>query len=143
MKKLILTSLIAVFLSSSFTANVKEVINNDLENFYLHLGKNIKYPSSAKAKNIQGNSLILFSVKDGKLEGLKIENELGSNCDTEVLNQMLSYKDYKPIKDGKYALKVTFKLQGADTEIKNKNIETPDDYAPLALTIVAYTPSKK
>ncbi|RZL58623.1 MAG: hypothetical protein EOO93_16810 [Pedobacter sp.] len=143
MKKLIFPAILAVILLSSFVTSVATTaLNNDLEKFYKHMGRNIKYPSTASAKNLQGNTQILFSVNDGKLEGLKIENELGGTCDVEVINQILAFNDYKSLENGKYALKVTFKLEGAKSDLKNLNIETPTDYAPLALTIVGYAGKK-
>ncbi len=138
MKKLIFPALVAIILLSSFSAS----ITNDLEKFYKHLGKNIKYPPTASAVNLQGNTQILFSVNDGKLDGLKIERELGGNCDIAVINQILAFNDYKSLKSGKYALKVTFKLEGTKSELKNLNIETPTDYAPMEIVIVGYAPNK-
>lgn len=143
MKKLIFPAIVAIVLFSSFVTSVKTTsLNDDLKKFYQHLGRNIKYPPTASAKNLQGNTQVLFSVNDGKLEGLKIENELGGTCDVEVINQLLAFNDYQSVKNGKYALKVTFKLDGTDTDVKNLNIETPTDYSPLALTIVGYAGKK-
>lgn len=143
MKKLIFPALVAIILLSSFSTSIHTTPrNNDLEKFYLHLGKNIKYPTTASAVNLQGNTQILFSVNEGKLDGLKIEKALGSNCDIEVVNQILAFNDYKSLKNGKYALKVTFKLEGAKSELKNLNIESPTDYTPMEIVIVGYASNK-
>ncbi|RYG21452.1 MAG: hypothetical protein EOO07_02570 [Chitinophagaceae bacterium] len=138
MKKLIFPALVAIVLLSSFGNK----IINDLEKFYSHLGRNIKYPSTASGVNLQGNTQILFAINDGKLNGLKIEKELGGNCDIEVVNQILAFNDYKSLKNGKYALKVTFKLDGSKSELKNLNLETPTDYTPMEIVIVGYAPNK-
>jgi len=142
MKKLIFTSLLAILMLSSFkNGHLNSIkINDGLENLYKHLGKNIKYPEAAKADHIQGNSLILFTVNTGKLSGIKVETELGSDCDTEVLKKLLAYEDLKSIKNGNYALKTTFKLDGSTSEVKNAKIKVPADYIELALTIVAFAP---
>jgi hypothetical protein len=143
MKKLIFPALVAIILLSSFSTSINTTtLNNDLEKFYKHLGRNIKYPSTASAANLQGNTQVLFSVNDGKLDGIKIEKALGSNCDIEVVNQLLAFDDYKSLKNGKYALKVTFKLEGAKSELKNLTIESPTDYTPMELVIVGYAPNK-
>lgn len=143
MRKLIFPALVAIILLSSFGTSINTTtLNNDLEKFYIHLGKNIKYPSTAFAVNLQGNTQILFKVNEGKLEGIKIDKELGGNCDTEVINQILAFNDFKSLKNGMYALRVTFKLEGAKTEVKNLNIETPTNYTPMALVIVGYAPNK-
>lgn len=143
MKKLIFPALVAIVLLSSFVKNTNtNILNDDLKKFYVHLGKNIKYPSIASAANLQGNTQVLFSVNDGKLDGIKIEKALGSNCDIEVVNQLLAFDDYKSLKNGKYALKVTFKLEGAKSGLKNSTIESPTDYTPMELVIVGYAPNK-
>lgn len=143
MKKFIFTSLIAIIILSSFKNDhlVTSTKNDDgLANLYKHLGKNIKYPTTAKENKVQGNSLILFTINTGKLSSIKVQTELGSNCDTEVLKQLLAYEDLKSIKNGKYALKTTFKLDGSTSEVKNANIKSFVDYKELALTIIAFAP---
>lgn len=143
MKKFIFTSLIAILILSSFKNDhsIISIKNDDgLTNLYKHLGKNIKYPTTAKADKIQGNSLITFTVNNGKLSSIKVQTELGSNCDTEVLKQLIAYDDLKSVKDGNYSLKTTFKLDGGTSEVKNANIKSLADYTELAITIIAFAP---
>ena len=143
MKKFIFTSLIAIVIFSSFKSDhliATTKTDDGLENLYKHLGKNIKYPKIAKEDHIQGNSLILFTVNSGKLSDIKVQTELGSNCDTEVLKQLLAYNDLKSVKNGNYSLKTTFKLDGSTSEVKNAKIKSLIDYKELALTIIAFAP---
>ncbi|TKC12358.1 hypothetical protein FA048_01690 [Pedobacter polaris] len=142
MKKLIFSSLIAILLLSSFqkenlTASISVKTDLGLDKFYKHLGNNIMYPSAARSNDIQGNSLILFTVNEGKLKDLKIQSELGSGCDIEALNKILSFSDYKVIKNGNYALKLAFKLQGSTAEFKNNDLKIPEGYKELNITILA------
>lgn len=115
----------------------------DLEALYKHLGEKTKYPEQARLSNIQGNSQLLFTVKDGALSDLKIAVELGSGCDVQVLNNLLAYPDFKAITNGKYALNTTFKLDGSTAPIKNETITTPEGYTALKLVIVAFAPQSQ
>lgn len=110
--------------------------------FYSFLGSAIKYPSSAVSKKLQGNVIVNFTVNKGRIMEISSQNELGENCDEEVINAIATYDDFFG-KDGKYSIKVSFKLDGLDGELKNTNIKNADDAENLqSLTIVAY-PSKE
>lgn len=141
MKKLISSILLAVGLLSllpsvQVIAQSQQVKKpNEWEAFYKYVFSGIKYPTKAQSASLQGNSLILFSVSGGKAKDLKIETELGLGCDVEVLNQVLAYPNFKTIKDGKYALTASFRLQGADAPLKNSSIVIPQGYKELKLTI--------
>ena len=90
----LLTTLMLTAFSNSY-ANIsqKHLINNDeFKEFYIHLTNRIKYPSKAQQENLQGNSMILFSVINGKLKDLKVEHEVGNGFDTEVLNNIFHLK---------------------------------------------------
>lgn len=98
--------------------------------FYKFLSNEIKYPEAAKQKGIQGNSIINFSVKRGRITDVAIESELGEGCDDEVINNISAFDDYFG-KDGNYSLKVSFKLQGSNAPFKNEEATTPDDFTAL------------
>jgi TonB family protein len=93
-------------------------INADFNDFYHYIGERIKYPNAAIAKKIQGNTVINFSVRNGSITNITAQDELGEGCDTEVIDQILAYSNHFP-KDGDFSLKVSFKLEGTDSEFKN------------------------
>lgn len=112
----------------------------DFGNFYKYLGERLQYPASAIAKKLQGNTVINFSVRHGKINNAVVLDELGEGCDEEVINEILAYNDFIR-KDGNYSLKVTFKLQGADSEIKNQNTSAADGYTELPnVSILGFLP---
>ncbi len=146
MKKLIQSTLCAILMlsiySNSFAQLTPTIKSNDdhLKEFYQHLVNNIKYPIKAQQSNLHGNSIILFSVIDGKLKDLKIENELGAGMDTEVLNNILTFANYKYLEPGKYALQSTFILDGSKSKIINNDATTPEGYSKLKIAITAISP---
>lgn len=146
MKKLLFSLLLTILMftsSPSIKANTAYRFSvNDWEEFYKYLGNNIRYPSKAADANVQGNSLILFAVSKGKLKDLSIQNELGSGCDTEVLNKILSFPNFATAKDGNYALKTFFKLDGNNAEVKNENVKIPSGYTELKINIIGFSPKK-
>lgn len=141
-----LLSLLALTLYSgsyALTLNSSAEIKKDTEELYKHLANHIKYPFEANAAGLQGNNVILFTVMEhGKLQDLKIETILGSSCDVEVLNNILSFSNFKNIKPGKYALKTTFKLEGSEKAMLNETAVVPDGYTALKMTIVGYHDNK-
>eukprot|EP01136_Pigoraptor_vietnamica_P003639 Opistho-1_new@2277 len=108
-----------------------------------HLGETIKYPEKAKLADIQGNSLILFTVTNGKINQIKVDTELGYGTDVEAVNSLLAFKGYQQIKAGKYALITTFKLDGSTAENKNTDLVYSKEYTPINLTITAFTVPKQ
>lgn len=110
---------------------------------YKHLIETIKYPQKAKTADIQGNSLILFTVANGKINELKIDTELGFGTDIEAVNSLLGFNAYQNIKPGKYALITTFKLDGSTAESKNPDIVLSNDYTQFSLTITAAAEPKQ
>jgi len=115
----------------------------DLSGFYKYLGERIKYPNSAVLKKLQGNTIINFSVKKGKISNVMVQNELGEGCDEEVISEILAYNDYFQ-KDGNFSLKVTFKLDGLDADLKNINASGPENYDQLQnLIIIGYSPKSE
>jgi TonB-dependent SusC/RagA subfamily outer membrane receptor len=139
MKKLILL-LLPAFLMVYAPLKANTNITGGIDDFYKHLTSTIKYPEKARLKDLQGHSIILFTVTDGKLSNTNIYAELGSGCDVEVLNKVLAYTNFKTIKNGKYALRTSFKLEGSTSAIENENFKMPDGYIALNVTIVATPP---
>jgi TonB family protein len=107
-----------------------------LNGFYNYLRERIKYPSNAIAKKLQGNTIISFAVRLGKISNVIVQNELGEGCDEEVVNEILAYNDYFQ-KDGNYSLKVTFKLENENTELKNENALIGEQFKALPNLVVA------
>ena len=111
--------------------------------FYKYLGSTIAYPSAAAKKKLQGNTIVNFTVRSGKIMNVYAQNELGEGCDDEVINSISNFDDYLG-KDGNYSIKVSFKLDNADTEIKNATASTSDDYNSLQnINIIGFAPKKE
>ncbi|RZL49452.1 MAG: TonB family protein [Pedobacter sp.] len=110
--------------------------------FYKFLGSNIAYPAGAAKKGLQGNSVINFTVKSGKIMNVFAQNELGEGCDDEVINSISGYDEFFG-KDGNYSIKVTFKLEGVETDMKNMNVANSDDYTDLQNIVITGFSQKK
>lgn len=91
-----------------------------------YLAENIKYPSIAKEKNIQGRVILEFIVgTDGSITGIKTKKGIGGGCDEEamrVVNSMNTMKEkwIPGSKEGKvvpvsFTLPITFTL--GDTNV--------------------------
>jgi len=116
-------------------------ITNNWEDFYVFLGKNIKYPQSAQEKALQGTTHIMFTVKNGKITDLGSKQDLGEGCDEEVMKNILAYKNFKGVKDGNYAFKVSFNLDQTKAEDQSgQSIEGYKEISPLY--IVGYLNEK-
>ncbi len=128
--------------SSYNNINEKETPNS-WNAFYKYLGDGIKYPTEAVKKKVQGNTIINFSVRRGKAMDIVVQNELGSGCDEEVMQQISNYDDFFQ-KDGEYSLKVTFKLDGAETPMKNENASTDAEKTAMPnIVIMASAPKEE
>jgi TonB family protein len=128
--------------SSYNSINEKETANS-WNAFYKYLGDGIKYPTEAVKKKVQGNTVINFSVRRGKAMDIVVQSELGSGCDEEVIEQITNYDDFFQ-KDGDYSLKVTFKLEGSDAQMKNENAVTDAERTSMSnLVITAYAPKEE
>lgn len=123
--------------------NLEKEKTNSWNSFYKFLGDGIKYPAEAVKKKIQGNLVVNFTVSRGKVNDLVVQNELGGGCDEEVTQQIVNYDDFFQ-KDGNYCLKVTFKLDGADTQLKNEDATNTEGYTVLQnLVITGYAPKEE
>ena len=100
MRKLFQLTLCAILMlsinSNSFAQQQQNSLakGKEIQELYKHLAKGINYPQKAQQANVQGNSIISFNVVDGKLKDLKVATELGYDCDTEVLNNILSFSNF-------------------------------------------------
>ncbi|KQM75017.1 hypothetical protein ASE74_03310 [Pedobacter sp. Leaf216] len=107
--------------------------------FYQFLGRNIKYPAAANSDEVQGNAQIKFNLKGGRVTNIISNVELGAGCDEEVMKAILSYRGFKQIKDGKYALTVSFSIPESSEEFKNKLLPKSAGYLNLnKITIISY-----
>ncbi len=116
---------------TAVTTTDEKIGNSNWSGFYSYLIDEIKYPAAAIKKKIQGNTIINFTIRKGKITDAIVQNELGEGCDEEVIQKILAYDDYFQ-KDGTYSLKVTFKLDGTDSPFKNENVSSDDNYDALA-----------
>lgn len=129
------------------TTPAKVVIQNlpveqDWEDFYNFLSKSVVYPKDALEDNLQGNALIKFTLRNGKVSDLSTNADLGKGCDEEVMKAILSFKGFKNVANGKYALKVAFRLNGSESEIQNKTINNTEGHKELEqLNVTGYAPS--
>lgn len=122
------------------TDNAALVINEEenaatIHGFYTYLTERIKYPANAIAKKLQGNTVINFQVRHGKISDATVEYQLGEGCEEEVISEILNYNDFFQ-KDGNYSLMVTFKLEGATTEFKNQNAQIAEGNTALQRIVV-------
>jgi len=109
--------------------------------FYQFLLRNIKYPGAASSDEVQGNTQIKFNLKGGRITNITSNVELGAGCDEEVMKAILSYKGFKTVADGKYALTVSFKIPESSEEFKNKLLPKSDGYVDLnKINIISYLP---
>ncbi len=82
------------------------------------LSKNIKYPASAMAKNVQGRVIVQFVVeKDGTPTEFKVIRSVDPDLDAEALRVMKEMPKWKPgmqrgqVVRVKYTVPVTFRIQ--------------------------------
>ncbi|NQX42200.1 TonB family C-terminal domain-containing protein [Pedobacter steynii] len=109
------------------------------EGFYNYLKRGIRYPAEAYNTDLQGNSQIKFSLKDGHIGAISVVNKLGSGFETEVMRIVLSYRDFKSSQDGNYSLPVSFILSGATSAKKNLKLSPVKGYKSLSkITVMGY-----
>lgn len=139
MKKLIFSSLLAMLLLCSYQSQAQTKQNWDA--FYRYLATKISYPTDAQSALLQGDNIVTFSLDKGALKKVNVLTQLGAQTDIEVVNAILAYPAFKTAKDGSYALRTSFRLQGAHTAINNKEIPMPAGFVALSpITIQAIAP---
>ncbi|MFK7954105.1 MAG: energy transducer TonB [Ekhidna sp.] len=99
-------------------AEVMPAYERGMERFYQFMGKNIKYPKTAKRMGIEGKVFLQFIVgKDGSLTGLKVIKGIGAGCDEEALRVMRMIPSFIPGKQGdvrvpvKMVIPINFELK--------------------------------
>lgn len=111
----------------------------DFSPFYKYLAERIHYPNSAIAKKLEGNVLINFKVRHGKITDVIVQKEL-EGCEEVVMSEILAYND-ELLKDGNYSLPVMFKLEGAESNPKIENLIIPENSNVLQqLVVTAFLP---
>lgn len=121
------------------TAKGANTITDDWAKFYSYLAQQIRYPASARLENLQGNSIITFSVIKGDLKHVNVTAEIGKGCDIEAVNALMSYPQINTIKDGKYAIKISFRLQGSNSPLINELAKMPTGFTTLnSIHVVGY-----
>ncbi|WP_461789231.1 TonB family protein [Pedobacter sp.] len=116
----------------------KTAKNDNYEAFYKFLGNNIKYPKEAINNNVQGNLVVSFSVKNKKIEAVVVEPKIGYGADEETAATVAKYSG-DVFTDGKYSMRVEYRLNGAYTEIFNQNAVPKQGYNTLnPITIMGY-----
>lgn len=145
MKKIILFIVVTILMSASLQ-NVKADIgykyvnpSNTWDAFYKHVFNGAIYNQKAIDANLQGNSLILFTIATGgQLKNVKVEAALGLDLDISIVNAILSYPNLKSLKVGKYALTTLFLIDRSEAELINKDVRIPQGYITLKkITVTA------
>ena len=91
------------------------------QEMFRYLAMNVNYPPSAAEKNIQGRSVIGFTVEaDGSLSDFKVVKSAGAVLDQEATRVIASMPKWNPARKGgvavasKFVLPVEFKLTATD-----------------------------
>ncbi|MFW0718140.1 TonB family protein [Pedobacter sp. N23S346] len=126
--------------SKSIIGPSTEKVEGNWSSFYRFMGRSIKYPSEAQKNNLQGNTQIKFTLQNNKVINVSTVLDLGDGCDEEVMKALLSFKNFKDLPNGKYSLKVGFKLSGNEAKIKNTKAMVLPGYQKLSeITVVGYS----
>jgi protein TonB len=76
-----------------------------------YIGENLKYPQSAKERNVQGKVVVKFEVNEaGDVVNARIAQGLDAECDSEALRVIQNMPRWKPGKQNGKPVKVTFTL---------------------------------
>jgi TonB family protein len=122
------------------TNEAATLISQDWAPFYRFLSRNIKYPEAARKEQLQGNTQLKFTIEGGEVKGLDALTKLGAGLDAEVMKAILSYSGFKDVSDGNYVLGVAFRLEGANTSIKNDALKPVDGFTNLQqVTILGFS----
>jgi hypothetical protein len=118
---------------------VSRVLVNEWDDFYRYANRSVRYPVAAQKIQLQGTTMIKFSIVNGLAENIAVVAELGGGCDAAVMKCISTYAGYKGIDDGDYTLKFKFVLSETSTVLKNEDIEPLKGYKSLAgITINGY-----
>jgi TonB family protein len=113
-------------------------VSDDYGPFYKYLASTIKYPSTAANNNIQGNLVVNFKIAEKKVTDITFDPKLGYGADEEVAIALGKYNG-GALADGKYSMRVEYRLNGAFTAIINENAKVKQGFTALnTVTIMAY-----
>lgn len=117
---------------------------DDFTNLWNHLGKNLRYPASAKDNNITGNEFVSFSVKGGKISNVKITKALQNDIDLEVLRTFELFNESVQAIDGEYSMAIGFQLIGTESKLPPPppSGKMGNTYFLGAISVTGYTSSK-
>ncbi len=124
MKKLILLAAVALFCGTSAMAQsvveddeIFVVVENSPEfpggndSLYAYIGRNIKYPETAKKEKIQGRVFVTFVIeKDGQVSSAKILRDIGGGCGEEAIRVVKNMPKWKPGTQRGNPVRVQFNL---------------------------------
>ena len=124
MKKLILLVAVAIFCGTSAMAQsvveddeIFVVVENSPEfpggndSLYAYIGRNIKYPETAKKEKIQGRVFVTFVIeKDGQVSSAKILRDIGGGCGEEAIRVVKNMPKWKPGTQRGKPVRVQFNL---------------------------------
>ncbi|MEE1946161.1 TonB-dependent receptor plug domain-containing protein [Pedobacter sp. KR3-3] len=140
MKKLVASSLFAMLMICSFQNWAQSATNWDA--FYRYLSTKISYPAEARAELLQGDNIITFNLDKGMVKNVNIQSQLSTKTDLEVANLILAYPAFKPAQNGSYAIRTSFRLQGANSTIINQDAQMPTGFKALStININAMAPA--
>lgn len=115
---------------------------NDWDAFYKYVSKTIKYPAIARDNELQGNTMIKFSVIQGEISGISTVYSLGLGCDAQAMKAILGYTNFMHVQDGNYTIKIAFRLPDVSSKISNAEMISPKGYTALPeITVVANSPA--
>ena len=88
-------------------AEVMPTFEGGMENFYKFMGKNIRYPKTAKQMGVQGRVFVQFVVEeDGSLSDIHVIKGIGAGCDEEAVRVMEKVPNFIPAKQGDVRVRV-------------------------------------
>lgn len=111
---------------------------DDVRKFYHYLGNTIKYPSTAVENKTQGNLIVSFTVTNSKVIDIVVDPKLGYGTDEEVYVALAKYTG-TDISNGKYSMRIEFRLQDVFTPLVNESAVNKKGFKSLStITIMGY-----
>jgi TonB family protein len=99
-----------------------------MKEFYSYVAHNLRYPTTARQKGIEGRVFIQFVVdSEGNLTKIKTVKGVGAGCDEEAVRVLEGAPNWKPGKQRGRAvnvrmiLPITFKIDKPDENTENFN----------------------
>lgn len=83
--------------------DVMPIPQGGMQGLMQFMGENLKYPSQAKEKGVEGTVIVSFVVQaDGSVSSPEILRGIGAGCDEEALRVVKAFPNWTPgEKDGK------------------------------------------